>query len=272
MNWATHERVGRELEIEFHHATVGGGLIRPGGHERPGRGAKDWEEQQRGRTGIDPAEVKRQATAIWRSADSGRSFQAGLAAAGLILARGDKPGAVVLIDTQGGVHGLGRRIEGVRAAEIKTRLADLDPSTLPSVQEVRAGLKEKDGDQAAKGPDRTTPKQWTPSRKAHPGHLPRPSGLRARRSFGGRNNAFLFGAERDRIGRLGGRASVEPPTSRSQTATLIDVTLPDDRPGIDPLEVLNAIQQLKKAIGAGANLGEGLKRMEALYGRLMLNG
>lgn len=72
----------------------------------------------------------------WQSADSGRAFAAALDEQGLILARGDKRDFVV-VDRAGGDHALGRRITGATAAETRARMADIDRSGLPSVEQAR---------------------------------------------------------------------------------------------------------------------------------------
>ncbi len=266
MNYKVHQQVARELEASFGHAPVCGAHFRPSGHARPRRKPKNWEEQQRARTGVDPHEVKRQATAAWRSADTGRAFQAGLAAVGLTLARGDKAGVMVLIDAKGGLHGLGRRIEGVKAAEIKARLADLDPNALPTVQEARARLKEKDAGKFARGPSRAALQDRHSRRPvAHRGNLPKPSALNGGKSY------IMRGVQSQptKVTRSGGHTPKPPPIPRTSDAPIIDFAIPESGPGINPLEILDTIQKLKQAIGAGAKAEGTLKRMEELYARLM---
>ena len=55
---------------------------------------------------------------------------------GLVLARGARRDFVV-IDHAGGLHALSKRIIGATAAEIRVRLADLDPAKLPSVSQAK---------------------------------------------------------------------------------------------------------------------------------------
>ena len=59
------------------------------------------------------------------------------------MARGDKTTAsgrayLMVIDPQGGMHELARRVDGVKAAAVHARMADLDPASLPSVAEAKA--------------------------------------------------------------------------------------------------------------------------------------
>jgi hypothetical protein len=53
-----------------------------------------------------------------------------------VLARGERRDFVV-IDHAGGLHALSKRIIGATTAEIRTRLADLDPATLPTASQAK---------------------------------------------------------------------------------------------------------------------------------------
>lgn len=68
---------------------------------------------------------------------TGATVQARLRAEGLILTRGDKR-AFVVVDRQGGYHALGKKLTGLTAAEIRGRLADIDASSLPTVDQAKA--------------------------------------------------------------------------------------------------------------------------------------
>jgi hypothetical protein len=85
-------------------------------------------------TGI--AGIREAIRACWDAADNGRSFMTALAAHGLVLARGERCDFVI-VDHAGGLHALSKRITGATAAEIRTRLADLDPATLPTVSQAK---------------------------------------------------------------------------------------------------------------------------------------
>ena len=65
-----------------------------------------------------------------------------LAFEGLLLAQGDRRDYVV-IDPQGGMHALGKRILGVSAKETREKLSDLVREHLPTVEQVRAHLAEQ---------------------------------------------------------------------------------------------------------------------------------
>lgn len=158
-NRIRNEKVARILEHEFgHELTVGK-------HNRAvmarlqaeGRGeVAEWMEQGHAaslprpvaerdhqahqiekRTGHNLDQVKAELSLAWESSDNGASFQLALEEAGYLLARGDKRDFVVL-DPAGAVHSPARRIEGAKAKDIRTKCEDLDPDSLPSVEEARA--------------------------------------------------------------------------------------------------------------------------------------
>ena len=89
------------------------------------------------RTGIDPREARAIITALWNGATTGKEFAEAVTKAGWNLARGDRRD-FVLIDPKGGVHSLARRIEGATAKDIRARMADIEPTSLPDVTAARA--------------------------------------------------------------------------------------------------------------------------------------
>jgi hypothetical protein len=136
-NYRKHEEVARELEREFGHARVQGAHAERDGQPRPERTPSHAEMQQAERSGLRPEEAKAQITEIWRRTDSGQAFAAAITEAGWILARGDKRDFVV-IDSAGEAHSLARRVDGVKAADVRARMADVDRDSLPRVQDARA--------------------------------------------------------------------------------------------------------------------------------------
>jgi hypothetical protein len=84
-------------------------------------------------------DLKARITQLYRESDSGAAFQAALAEEGFTLAQGKR---VVLLDREGKIHSLYRQIEGVKARDIKARLADLE---LPDVDEARGAIDESPG-------------------------------------------------------------------------------------------------------------------------------
>lgn len=140
-NYIKHEKTARELEREFALEPVKGALVERDG-PRPERRPKNWEVQRGKRSGIDPQDVKEEVTELWRETDSGQAFRTALAQRGYVLAQGDKRD-FLLIDPAGHEHSLARRISGVKTAEIRTRMGDIDRDELPRVGD---GRTERKGD------------------------------------------------------------------------------------------------------------------------------
>lgn len=67
--------------------------------------------------------------AAWAASTDGKSLVAALEARGFILAQGNK--RLVVVDQYGKAHNPARHIEGVRAKELKGRLAGIDLAALP---------------------------------------------------------------------------------------------------------------------------------------------
>ncbi len=89
------------------------------------------EEEQARSLGLGPHEVRNAIRACYERSDCGASFQAALAQEGMILATGEKRDFVV-IDREGGIHALGKRILDDTASKIRARLSDLSRDDLPS--------------------------------------------------------------------------------------------------------------------------------------------
>lgn len=141
-NYRRHEQVARELEREFGLERVQGAHIEREGKVRPRRTPSHAEMSQGDRTGVRPQEAKVLMTALWRSTENGREFEAALARMGWILARGDRRDFVA-VDHAGAVHSLTRRIDGARAADVRERMADIDRDALPSVAAARAEQRQR---------------------------------------------------------------------------------------------------------------------------------
>jgi hypothetical protein len=100
--------------------------------------SRDQEEQAR-RLGVDIREVRETIRDCWERSDNGGSFRAALADEGLTLAKGDRRDYIV-IDHEGGMHALGKRVLGTTAAETRARIADIDREQLPTVEQAREYL------------------------------------------------------------------------------------------------------------------------------------
>ena len=135
-NYRKHEEVARELERRFGHDRVQGAHHERDGVKRPDRTPSRAELQQQERTGITGKMVKAEVTAAFRASDGPEAFRAALEEKGYILAKGDRRDHVI-IDPYGGVHSLARRIEGMKAAELRLFMAPIDKASLPSIEEAR---------------------------------------------------------------------------------------------------------------------------------------
>jgi hypothetical protein len=145
-NYRRHEETARDLERRFGHERVQGAHAERKGRMRPKRtpSRADIQQQERegksGRAAVGAVrQVTAEITALWHQTNSGREFADALKARGYVLARGDRRDFVVL-DKGGAVHSLARRIEGVKAAAVRERMADVDRESLPSVAEAKAAL------------------------------------------------------------------------------------------------------------------------------------
>jgi hypothetical protein len=135
-NFQKHEIASREIERELGLTPVESVLVKDRETPRQERRDKDWERFRDADRGFDREAMKRELTALWHEADSGMAFRAALEDAGYILARGDRRDFCV-IDETGKEHSLARCIDGFKAAQIRERMADVDPTTCPSVAEGR---------------------------------------------------------------------------------------------------------------------------------------
>lgn len=135
-NYRAHEEVSREMERVFGHAHTQGAHHDRGETVRPDRTLSHKEQQQASRTGVDIVALKAEVTALWQTTDTGRALKAALAEKGYILAQGNRRDFVI-VDSGGGIHSLARRIEGVRDAQVRNRLHDVDLSTLQPALEAR---------------------------------------------------------------------------------------------------------------------------------------
>lgn len=134
-NYLKHERTSRQLEREFEHERVKGAFDRAQGELRPDRTVPEWEMQQGDRLKLDPRQVRDEVRALHGRSDSGRGFVAALDEAGYLLANGDRR-SLVVVDRKGGAHALSRTL-GIKAAEIKHFMADVDRAALPDVEQAR---------------------------------------------------------------------------------------------------------------------------------------
>lgn len=124
------------------------------------RGAQRFADRFNDRTHADRAQEKRSAlsaeerretiTEAFRASDSGHAFTNALEEKGFYLAQGDRR-AFVVIDMAGEVHSLRRQIDGAKAKDITAKLAPLELSNLPTVEQAQALVAQRQRAQADRG-------------------------------------------------------------------------------------------------------------------------
>ena len=142
-DFVRHQAVARQLEKEFG-LRQGRSVLGPDAEKgnRPERGPKPWEMFRGQKSGVSVKDLKEEITRLWREADSAKAFTAALEERGYILARGDSR-AWCIVDRKGDIHSLARRIGGVKAKDIREKLSDIDPQTVPHVKEAAKQQKER---------------------------------------------------------------------------------------------------------------------------------
>ena len=135
--YGKHERASARLEEEFGHEHVPGKWHkRDPEKELPMADYNHAEWQQSERSGLDAVERKAEITALYEQSDNGQSFQNALEDRGYILANGDRR-VLVVVDIAGHVHSLNRQIKTAKAKDIREKIADIDPASLPDVSAAR---------------------------------------------------------------------------------------------------------------------------------------
>jgi hypothetical protein len=135
-NWRVHTATARELENRFDLSPT----PTPAALDRK-PALELWEVRAAERSGIDPAALKEELSELWRRTDNGKAFAAAVEERGYVLARGDRRDFCI-VDQAGDAHSLARRLDGVRAKDVRERMADIDRDSLPSVAEARASQRE----------------------------------------------------------------------------------------------------------------------------------
>jgi hypothetical protein len=168
LTYPKHERAAREIEQACGHEAVESVLVKDRDTERPERNPQDWESFRGKDSKLDPKAIKAEVTGLWQAADSGAAFAAALHEHGYILAKGDRRDFCI-IDQAGDEHSLARRVAGVKAAEIRARMADIDRDQLPTVAEAREQARE------ATSSDASSPSQPQQQAAPEPDALPLPT-------------------------------------------------------------------------------------------------
>jgi hypothetical protein len=136
-------KISRELEMELSLEPVTS--IRP---DRIDFAPTRAEEEQSRRLGTDLHAIRNTIRNCFERSDCGSSLRAALEQEGLVLAKGDRRDFIV-IDQEGGMHALGKRITGASAADIRKRLHDLDRDQLPSIEQARTRQYEREAERSS---------------------------------------------------------------------------------------------------------------------------
>lgn len=135
-NQFKHKALARQMELDY-----GLQIVTDHKRDKPrdysNAGMK--EQQQAHRGGESVHEIRDRIKSAWEQSDNGQSFSAALEAEGFTLAQGDRRDFVA-VDDYGNPYSIGKRTTGASPADIRAKLADLDPDNVPSVQAVKLGL------------------------------------------------------------------------------------------------------------------------------------
>jgi hypothetical protein len=124
-DYAKHQAAARELEKAFGLTCVESvlGPNRPYG-SRPSRRPAAWETFRGQTSGIDPFAMKQALTRLYRECGSAAEFAERLSEGGLTLVKGNRADFCIR-DSAGHLHSLTRRIDCVKAADLRSFLRDL---------------------------------------------------------------------------------------------------------------------------------------------------
>jgi hypothetical protein len=147
-NYRKHEEVSRDLERRFGHEKIQGAHVERDGPDgakvlRPDRTPSRAELRQQERTGIRGRDVKADVTEAFKSSDNAQAFQSALDDRGYILAKGDRRDFVI-VDRAGGIHSLARRIDGMKAAELREFMAPIDRESLPDIAAAKEAAEKRE--------------------------------------------------------------------------------------------------------------------------------
>jgi hypothetical protein len=136
-NYRTHEQTSRHLEELFSLKPVIGVHTRKKGTPRPVAIAThaDWQASER--TNIDVKTVAKSLREAWSASDCGMSFDQAVSQSGLSLCNGKR--GLIIVDRAGTPHSISRRL-GIKANQVKAKLADLEPNNFPTVEEYQTQI------------------------------------------------------------------------------------------------------------------------------------
>ena len=130
-DYAKHQAAARELELAFGLTSVKS-VLGPArsSSPRPMRRAKTWESFRGQESGIDPFAMKQTVTRLYRECGSAAEFFSRLSEYGLMIVKGNRTD-LCLRDSARQLHSLARRLDGVKAADLRSFMGDFVVSSLP---------------------------------------------------------------------------------------------------------------------------------------------
>jgi hypothetical protein len=143
-NFYAHERVSQQLELEFGHEAVPGKFAKRDREKQPEFPRAEFnhaEWQQSERSGLDPADRKKQIRAIHATAANGQEFKEALEGAGYVLAQGER--GYLVVDQAGDHSLLSRNLLKMRRVDVDAFMADVPIDKLPTVDQAKAFQRNK---------------------------------------------------------------------------------------------------------------------------------
>jgi hypothetical protein len=138
-NYEKHKTLAREMEQDWGLQQVSS---RKRDRARDYSNAGQKETEQARRTGENVHDIREHVRWLWEQSANGPAFAAALEEEGYQLAKGDRRGYVVL-DPHGSPYSLGSRTTGAKAREVREKLGDLDPASVPDIEQARRLLSER---------------------------------------------------------------------------------------------------------------------------------
>ena len=138
------KQLARDFEREFGLRELDGTRKPEDRAKAPGRA----EEEESRRLGTNVREIRTAILDCLERADGGKGFKAALEERGFMLANGDRRDCFVVIDQAGGHHALNKKLTGLTLAAMRDRMADLDRTQLPSVDQAKELQAERQAERA----------------------------------------------------------------------------------------------------------------------------
>ena len=108
---------------------------------RPERAPESWEMFRGLKSELDPRAIKEEVTKMFRESENAPAFVERLQQAGYHVVQGDRRDFCI-IDSAGEVHSLARRIDGVKAKELREFMRQLPREIFPTVEQAKAHYRE----------------------------------------------------------------------------------------------------------------------------------